>query len=478
MTQILNKVYGSLIGGENIPSETQIPITNKYTGEVIASIAAASREDVEKAVGNAIKAFKKTKLTVQQRYEILMKAAAIFKERKEELAITIVRESGKVLKEARQEIDRGIQTFIASAEEAKQIAGTGIPLAGQPGNENKLSFTIRFPVGVIGAITPFNFPFNLTAHKIGPAIAAGNAVVLKPAEATPIIANKMAEILLEAGLPAGYLNVVNGFGKETGQYLLEDKRIAMYTFTGSPAVGQHIKRTTGIRKVTLELGNNSPNIIHKDVADLDRAAELCVTRGFYNAGQACISVQRIYVHEEIYDQFVQKAIAVAKTLKVGNPELEDTDIGPLISEKEAIRAETWIREAVEQGATVVFGGNRDGSILEPTIVTNVRPSMKLVCEEVFAPVISILAYSDIEDAFAQANDSEYGLQAGVFTSDLSLAVKAAHILDFGGVIINNVSTYRADIMPYGGIKNSGIGKEGPKYAIEEMTDEKIIVIDL
>ncbi|TLS38431.1 aldehyde dehydrogenase family protein [Pseudalkalibacillus caeni] len=478
MVQATSNVYGSLIGGQWIKGEEKLPVKNKYTGETIGYITNASRKDVESAVGNALETFKNNKLSVHKRYEILMKAAEIFAERKEELALTIVREAGKVLKDARGEIDRGIQTFIASAEEAKRITGEGIPLAGQPGNENKMSFTLRVPVGVIGAITPFNFPFNLTAHKIAPAIAAGNTVVLKPAELTPIIANKMAEILREAGLPDGYLNVVNGLGKDTGQYLLEDERIAMFTFTGSPGVGRHIKSTTGIRKVTLELGNNSPNIVHNDVADLDRAAELCVTRGYVNSGQACISVQRIYVQKEIYDQFVEKAIAVAKTINVGNPELEDTDIGPMISEKAAARAEEWIKEAEEQGAEIAFGGKRNGAVLDPTIVTNVKPSMKLVCEEVFAPVISIIPYETIDEAFEQANDSEFGLQAGVFTSDLNLAMKAAQTLEFGGVIINNVSTYRADIMPYGGIKNSGVGKEGPKYAIEEMTDERIVVIDL
>lgn len=478
MTQVMDQVYGSMIGGQWILGKERLPVKNKYTGQTVAYITMSSREDVENAVGNAVETFKNHKLSVQRRYEILMKAADIFNERKEELALIIVREAGKVLKEARGEIDRGIQTFIASAEEAKQIAGTGIPMAGQPGNENKMSFTIRVPVGVVGAITPFNFPFNLTAHKIGPALAAGNTVVLKPAEVTPVIANKMAEILYEAGLPNGFLNVINGLGKETGQYLLEDKRIALYTFTGSPAVGQHIKSVTGIRKVTLELGNNSPNIVHKDVADLERAAELCVTKGYGNSGQACISVQRIYVHQDIYERFLEKAIEVTKKLKVGNPELEDTDISPMISEKEAIRAEQWIKEAEAQGANIIFGCKRSGATMEPTIVTNVRSTMKLVCEEVFAPVVSIIPYETIDNAFTQANDSEYGLQAGVFTSDLNIAMKAAYALEFGGVIINNVSTFRADIMPYGGIKNSGIGKEGPKYAMEEMTDEKLVVIDL
>lgn len=471
------KIYGQFINGEWHSSEETMPVVNKFTGEEYARIGKATREQVEQAVANAAETFKTKKLSPSERYDILTRTAEIIKGRKEELALVLVREVGKVLKDARGEIDRGIQTLIASAEEAKRIAGTGIPL-GQPGNENKLAFTVRVPVGVIGAITPFNFPFNLTVHKLGPAIAAGNTVVLKPAELTPVIACKLAEIFSEAGLPAGFLNVVNGIGQETGQYLLEDERVALFTFTGSPGVGRHIKSTTGIRRVTLELGNNSPNIIHHDAPDLDKAAELCVTRGYSNAGQACISVQRIYVHEDVYETFTEKAIKVAQSLRVGNPEDPETDIGPMISEKEAKRAEEWIREAEEHGAKVLFGGTRNGSILEPAILSDVKPEMKVVCQEVFAPVINIIPFSDIQDAFDQANDSRFGLQAGVFTANIQLAMKAAYELQFGGVIINDVSTYRADVMPYGGIKDSGIGKEGPHYAVQEMTDEKIIVINL
>ncbi len=469
--------YGHYINGEWIKSEETLSVYNKYTGEEFAKVGKGTREVVTEAVTNAFETFHSVKLTPWQRYEILMRAAEIFKERKEELALIIVREVGKVLKDARAEIDRGIQTFIASAEEAKRISGEGIPL-NQAGVDNKMAFSIRVPVGVIGAITPFNFPFNLTAHKLGPAIAAGNSIVLKPAEMTPIIACKMAEILTEAGLPAGYLNVVNGLGQETGQYLLEEERIAMYTFTGSPGVGRHIKSVTGIRKVTLELGNNSPNIVHRDAPDIEKAAELCVTRGYVNAGQACISVQRVYVHRDILDRFMDKAVQVAQSLNVGNPEDPTMDVGPMISEKEAKRAEQWIQEAVEQGATVIVGGKRTGAILEPTILTGVTPEMKVVCQEVFAPVISIIPFDDIEDAFRQANDTRFGLQVGLFTSDITLAMRAAHSLEFGGVIINDVSTWRADVMPYGGIKDSGIGKEGPHHAVQEMTDEKIVVISL
>lgn len=472
-----NAFYGHFINGQWISDQNTIPVINKYSKEEIAQIGNASRRIVSDAVTNALETFHTKKLDSNQRYEILTRAANIVKESKEELAMIMVQEVGKVLKDARGEIDRGIQTLIASAEEAKRIAGTGVPL-GQPGNENKMAFTVRVPVGVIGAITPFNFPFNLTVHKVAPAIAAGNTVVLKPAEVTPLIACKIAEIFSEAGLPAGFLNVVNGRGQETGQYLLEDERIAMYTFTGSPGVGQHIKSSTGIRKVTLELGNNSPNIIHKDVPDMDRAVELCVSRGYVNAGQACISVQRIYVHRDIYDSFVQKAVKAAEALKVGNPEDPSTDIGPMISEKEARRAEEWIQEATQLGAKVVYGGKRRDSILEPTILIDVKPEMKVVCKEVFAPVISIIPFENIEDAFHQANDTKFGLQVGLFTSDITLAMRATQELQFGGVIINDVSTYRADVMPYGGVKDSGIGKEGPHYAVQEMTDEKLVVIHL
>ncbi|MEH7436652.1 aldehyde dehydrogenase family protein [Neobacillus drentensis] len=471
------QIYGQFINGVWQASEETIPVLNKFTGEEFARIGKASREEVDHAVTNALETFQTKNLSPYERYEILIRTAEIIKERKEELALLLVREVGKVLKDARGEIDRGIQTLIASAEEAKRIAGTGVPL-GQPGNENKLAFTIRVPVGVIGAITPFNFPFNLTVHKLGPALAAGNTVVLKPAEVTPVIACKIADIFTEAGLPAGFLNVVNGIGQETGQYLLEDERIAMFTFTGSPGVGRHIKSTTGIRRVTLELGNNSPNIVHHDAPDLDKAAELCVTRGYSNAGQACISVQRVYVHQDVYDAFTEKAIKIAESLKVGNPEDPETDIGPMISEKEARRAEEWIQEAEEQGAKVIFGGERNGSILEPTILSDVKPEMKVVCQEVFAPVITLIPYSDIQDAFDQANDSRFGLQVGLFTSNIQLAMRAAQELQFGGIIINDVSSYRADVMPYGGIKDSGIGKEGPHYAVQEMTDEKIVVINL
>ncbi|NEU30905.1 aldehyde dehydrogenase family protein [bacterium LRH843] len=474
-----NLIYGHLIGGEMLFSGETLSVNNKYSGEIIAKIHRADKDVVEKAIENAIYTFKHNKLTPYERNEILFKAAAIIKERKEELALSIVREVGKTLKDALVEIDRAIETFLISAEEAKRITGEGVPLPSRSLQENRMAFTIRVPVGVIGAITPFNLPFTLTAHKIAPAIAAGNTVVLKPAELAPVTVMKMVEILTEAGLPSGYINVVNGLGHETGEYLLQDKRINMFTFTGSVKVGRHIKSETGIRKVTLELGNNSPNIVHKDALNIEAVAKLCAERGLSTLnGQACISVQRLYVHNDILDTFVENVIETANKMKVGNPEDPDTDLGPMISEVQAERIEQWVNEAVTEGAKILCGGKREGAFYYPTILTNVESQMKVMCGEIFGPVINIIPYDDIDWVINQANDSEYGLQAGLFTSNLQLAMRAARELEFGGVIINDVSTYRSDWTPYGGIKDSGLGKEGPIYAIKEMTDEKVIVMNL
>lgn len=474
----MTKIYGNLINGEWLSSDQQIDVQNKYTHKSYAKVAIANEDLISKAITNAHETFQSKKLSVSERYNILMKAATIFKERVEELALIICREAGKTITDARMEVERGIQTFIASAEEAKQITGNGLPIEAIEGNEERMAFTIRVPVGVVCAITPFNFPFNLTAHKIAPAIAAGNTIVLKPAEKTPVSAIKIAEILQEAGLPNGYLNLINGYGSETGKVLLKNEKIAMYTFTGSPKVGELIKKESGIRKVTLELGNNSPNIIHHDVNDLDRAIQLVVSKGFSNSGQACIAVQRIYVHHEIYEQVLQKAKEITESYVVGNPEDTNTNIGPMISEQEAKRAEEWIKEAKNAGAKVISGGERNGVFLNPTLLTNVTEEMKVMCEEVFAPVISIVSYKDIEEVFQNVNKSKFGLQVGIFTSDIHIAMKAAQELEFGGVNINDVSTFRADTLPYGGVKDSGVGKEGPRSTIEEMTDEKVITMHI
>lgn len=471
------KSYDLYIGGEWVKTEGYIPVAHKYTGECIAHIARARQHHVTEAVEAAWKTFKQDSLTPFQRYQILLKASELMEARREELELSLIREVGKTRKDAINELDRAINTLRLSAEEAKRIHGEMIPLQATAGSENRLGFTIRVPKGVIGAITPFNYPLLLSTHKVAPAIAAGNTLVVKPATVTPIATFHLVEILEEAGLPKGYINVVTGAGSEVGEWLLDEQRIAMYTFTGSGEVGRHIKERSGMRPVALELGNNSPNIVHHD-ADLELAARQTAARSFHNAGQACIAVQRIYVHEAVFQKFSDLYVSYASQLKVGNPEDPDTDVGPMISEKEAIRTEEWVREAISQGARALLPVKREGALFYPAVLVDTKPEMKVVCREVFAPVVTIIPYRDLDEAFAQANDSEYGLQAAIFTRDLNIAMKAARVLEYGGVVINDVSTYRNDVMPYGGIKNSGIGKEGPRYAILEMMEERMVVINL
>ncbi|NQF13539.1 aldehyde dehydrogenase family protein [Brevibacillus sp. HB1.3] len=469
--------YDLYIGGEWVKTESYIPVLHKYTGECIARIAKACQQHVTEAVEAAWETFKADKLTPFQRYKILLKASELMEDRRDEMEQSLIREVGKTRKDARNELDRTINTLRLSAEEAKKIHGEMIPLQATEGSENRLGFTIRVPKGVIGAITPFNYPLLLSTHKIAPALAAGNTLVVKPATVTPIATFLLVEILEEAGLPKGYVNIVTGAGSQVGEWLLDEERIAMYTFTGSGEVGRRIKERSGMRPVALELGNNSPNIVHLD-ADLELAARQTASRSFHNAGQACIAVQRIYVHESVLQAFSDLYISHVHQLKVGNPEDPETDVGPMISEKEASRTEEWVQEAISQGARSLLPVKREGALFYPAVLVDTRPEMKVVCREVFAPVVTIIPYSDLEDAFTQANDSEYGLQAGIFTRDLNVAMKAARVLEYGGVVINDVSTYRNDIMPYGGIKNSGLGKEGPRYAVEEMTEERMVVINL
>ncbi|TQK62815.1 acyl-CoA reductase-like NAD-dependent aldehyde dehydrogenase [Brevibacillus sp. AG162] len=469
--------YDLYIGGEWVKTESYIPVLHKYTGECIARIAKAEQRYVTEAVEAAWETFKADKLTPFQRYKILLKASELMEERRDELERSLIREVGKTRKDAMNELDRTINTLRLSAEEAKKIHGEMIPLQATEGSENRLGFTIRVPKGVIGAITPFNYPLLLSTHKIAPALAAGNTLVVKPATVTPIATFLLVEILEEAGLPKGYVNIVTGAGSQVGEWLLDEERIAMYTFTGSGEVGRRIKERSGMRPVALELGNNSPNIVHLD-ADLELAARQTAARSFHNAGQACIAVQRIYVHESVMQAFSDLYISHVQQLKVGDPEDPDTDVGPMISEKEASRTEEWVQEAISQGARSLLPVKREGALFYPAVLVDTRPEMKVVCREVFAPVVTIIPYSDLDDAFAQANDSEYGLQAGIFTRDLNVAMKAARVLEYGGVVINDVSTYRNDVMPYGGIKNSGLGKEGPRYAVEEMTEERMVVINL
>jgi acyl-CoA reductase-like NAD-dependent aldehyde dehydrogenase len=468
---------GLIIGAQEIFTEKEFQVYNKYSGEVVSTVSIAERLHVDQAISTAFETYKQDKLTPYQRYEILNKTAQIMKERREEFARTISLEVGKTIKEARVEVDRSIQVMILSSEEAKRIAGEIVPIESGPGNENKMGYYIRCPIGVICAITPFNLPLSLSCHKVGPAIAAGNTVVWKPASDTPLSAYLLIQALSDAGLPAGYVNLICGSGSTVGEWLLEDHRIGKYTFTGSSGVGKHIKEKSGLRSVSLELGNNSPNIVHHD-ADLDLAAKMCTLRGFINAGQTCVSVQRIYVHQSVKEEFIGKLSEYTSQLKVGDPLDDTTDVGPLISLKEANRVKEWIDEAVDQGARIVYGGEQKGEIVIPTILDHVTNEMKVACQEVFGPVVTVMPYEDLDDAIEQSNNSDYGLQSAIFTTNINTAMYAVKKLDTGGVVINDASTFRADLMPYGGIKDSGIGREGPKYAIEQMTNLKMVVINL
>lgn len=468
---------GLIIGGEEVFTDSEFSVYNKYSGEVIAQISKAEKKHIDRAVSTAQEAFQNDKLTPYQRYEILNKTAELMKERREEFARALVFEVGKTIKEARVEVDRATQVIILSSEEAKRIGGEIVPIGSSPGNENKMGYYIRCPIGVICAITPFNLPLSLSCHKLGPALAAGNTVVWKPASDTPLSAYLLLKALMDAGLPNGYVNLICGSGSAVGDWLLENQQIRKYTFTGSTSVGIRIKERSGLRSVSLELGNNSPNIVHHD-ADLDLAAKLCTMRGYVTAGQACVSVQRIFVHKDVKEGFTKKLVEYTSKLKVGDPLDETTDIGPLINEKEAIRIKSWIDEAVSQGATIAYGGEQNGPFVNPTILDNVNPVMKVACQEIFGPVLTIMTYEDIDEAINESNNTEYGLQSGIFTSNINTAMYAVKRLHTGGVVINDASTFRADLMPYGGVKDSGIGREGPKYAIEQMTELKMVVINL
>ncbi|MGN8644741.1 aldehyde dehydrogenase family protein [Gracilibacillus sp. HCP3S3_G5_1] len=465
------------IDGKWLDTNQTLDVVDKYTQEVYARVAKADEETVDKAITSAAKAFEQEKLSPYERYQILHKASQLIADQKEELAMIITKEAGKPLKQARAEIDRSAQTFLVAAEEAKRIYGEGVPVEAAPGSENRMAFTIKVPIGVVGAISPFNFPLNLVSHKVAPALAAGNAVVLKPASKTPISALKLAEILDKAGLPKGLLQVVVGSGSTVGNQMMKDERIALYTFTGSAKVGLKLKQETGLNRLILELGNNSPVIVDKE-ADVELAAKTIAAQSFAFAGQVCISVQRIYVHEEVQELFLEKLKEHMDELKIGDPTDPETDVGPMIAEDEAERAEEWIQEAVKKGATIFIGGEREGALLQPTILTDVKPEMRVVCEEVFAPIASVIPYTDIQQCINEINQSEYGLQGGIFTQNIDTAYYAAKNVEVGGFMINDGSQYRVDLMPYGGVKDSGNGKEGPKYSIEEMTEERLIVMNL
>ncbi len=470
--------YKLFIDGRWVDGGPLLEVRNKYTGEVIGALPTARREDVDAAIAAAAQAAPlMAAMPAYQRGEILARASALIRERREEFARTIAAEAGKALKYARAEVDRGITTFAIAAEEAKRIHGETVPLDAVPAGEGYFGFWVRRPVGVIAAISPFNFPLNLVAHKVAPAIAAGNTVVLKPASTTPLTAVKLCQVLSEAGLPPGALNLVVGSGSTVGEWLVTDPRVAKVTFTGSPPVGEHILTIAGLKKVTLELGNTSPVIVAPD-ADLAFAAKRCAIGAYYNSGQVCISVQRIYGQRAIYEPFTERFVQASAAMVVGDPLDERVDVGPMIDVREAERIEGWVQEAQAGGARVLTGGKREGAVYWPTVLTDVRPEMRVVAEEAFAPVASVIACDDFEEALRQADATPYGLQAAVFTRDIQRVFEAIKRLNFGGVIINDTPVFRADHMPYGGNRRSGLGREGVRYAIEEMTHIQMVAIRL
>ncbi|MED4581747.1 aldehyde dehydrogenase family protein [Brevibacillus choshinensis] len=464
------------IGGQWLSTAEYAPLYSPYSGEEIAQIPQADPETVKAAIAAAEEATAvMRKMPAYQRAAILEKIALLMDERLEEAAKIIALEAGKPIKTARGEVIRTIQTYKFAAEEAKRIHGETLPLDAAIGGEGRLAYTVREPLGVIGAITPFNFPMNLVAHKVGPALAAGNAVVLKPASQTPLSSFFLAEVAEQAGVPAGALNVVTGSGASVGDLLVKDPRVKALTFTGSPAVGIDIRNRAGLKRVTLELGSNSAVIIDRDV-NLDEVIPRCIFGAFAYSGQVCISVQRIYVVKERFEEFVSKFVAETNKLRGGDALTEDADYSAMISPRETERAVAWIEEAKQHGARVECGGEVVDRMLQPTVLTGVPADAKVSCQEVFGPVVLINAVESVQEAIELVNDSRYGLQAGLYTSNLGLALQAADELHVGGVMINDIPTFRVDHMPYGGVKESGMGREGVKYAIEELTELKLVVI--
>jgi len=468
--------YKLFIDGQWVEGGPSLEVRNKYNNELIAALPTARREDVDAAIAAAEQAAPEmAKMPAFKRAEILQRAAGLINAQREDFAKTIAAEAGKALKFSRAEVDRAISVFSLAAEEAKRIHGETIPLDAVPAGEGYFGFWTRRPVGVIAAISPFNFPLNLVAHKVAPAIAAGNSLVLKPASTTPLTAVKLCQVLETAGLPSGAINLVIGSGSMVGEWLITDPRVAKITFTGSPPVGEHILSVAGIKKVTLELGNNSPVIIAPD-ADLDWVARRCAVGAYYNSGQVCISVQRIYSQIEVYEPFAEKFVRTSEAMVVGDPLDERVDVGPMIDHSEVERIDSWVQEATKSGAQVLTGGKIEGNIYSPTVLANVSPSMKVVAEEAFAPVVSVIACDDFEGALEQAGETTYGLQVGVFTRDIDRILNAVQHLNFGGVIVNDTPVFRADHMPYGGNRQSGLGREGVRFAIEEMTNIQMVAI--
>jgi acyl-CoA reductase-like NAD-dependent aldehyde dehydrogenase len=454
-----------------------IAIRSPYDGSVVGEVPAHTAADVDEAVRRAIDALQHHALPMWRRAEILTTCSNLIDDRREELAHIIAKESAKPIATARVETARALSTMGHSGIEARRIGGQVLPMEGSMVGEGKLAYTTRVPCGIVGAISPFNFPLNLVAHKVGPAIAAGCPVILKPASQTPLSALALRDLLIESGLPEGWLSVITGSGKDVGNAIVEHPDIAAISFTGSADVGWEIQGKAPKKRVGLELGNSTPIIIEAD-GDWEEAAYGVAAGGFNHAGQSCISIQRVYVQREIAERFTALLVDLVENLEVGDPLNDETNVSALISEGDRDRVHAWIQEAVQQGATLECGGEIQGSILTPAVLTNVTIDMKVCNEEVFGPVVAVQSYDTLQEAINLANGTRYGLQAGIYTQDIDSALLASKALEFGGVLVNEIPTWRADMMPYGGVKDSGNTREGPAYAVESFTDMRLVVLNL
>ncbi|MEN3343397.1 MAG: hypothetical protein V7644_2801 [Actinomycetota bacterium] len=467
---------GILLGGESRETGETYETCSPYDGSPVAIVHRAGPEEVERAIAGAVEAFQQTRqLASWQREEVLTRISQALSAHRDELARTIALEAGKPIKTARVEVDRASFTFKVAAEESKRIYGEIVPLDWLPGNEGRRAEIRRVPLGPIVGITPFNFPLNLVAHKVAPALAAGNPILLRPASQTPATSLLLGRIVVEAGWPKDGIAVLP-CTTETARPLVEDERIKLLTFTGSPPVGWSLRSRAGRKRVTLELGGNAAVIVNED-ADVAYAAERVAWGGFTYAGQTCISVQRVFVHRNVYDEFRSRLLELVEALKVGDPLDEDTDVGPLVDAAAAERVEEWLEEAKAGGAEVLSGGEREGSLVRPVVLANPTEEMRVSCDEVFAPLVGLTPFDDVDEAIDAAGRSDFGLQAGIFTNDVRVIERAFDRIDVGGLMVNDVSTFRIDHMPYGGVKSSGSGREGLRYAIEEMTELKLLTID-
>ena len=466
-----------LVGGAWSALERTAEIRDPYRGDIVGTAPLSSSNEVDVAVSTAVDARERAAaIPPYERAALLRRVAAFIERDVKDLAELLTRETGKAIKDSDAEIRRSLETMLLAAEEAIRIEARHVPLDGSPMGSGKLAMLLRFPVGVVAAITPFNAPFNLAAHKIAPAVAAGNSIVLKPPPQAPLIVHRLVELVVEAGLPDGVLNVVHG-GAEVGAALVADPRVDFISFTGSSRAGLSIKAASGLRRVALELGGNNATIVHDD-ADLAVAAAACARNSMRLAGQSCISVQSVYVHERVHETFLGLIEAEVRKIKLGDPLDPGTDVGTLIDERAARRVESWVEEAASDGARVLTGGRRYGAAFEPTLLAGVKPSMRVVCEEVFGPVVNVIPYKTLTEVFAAVNAGPYGLQTGVFTRSNEVTFQAIRSLRVGGVIVNGTSTWRTDQLAYGGVKASGSGREGPRYAIEDMTEQRLVVFNL